>query len=88
MDLLVIYLDGMVFGDHHIISAVGVDPQGHKHVLGLQPGATENAAAVEDLLQQLIARGVQPEAKRLFIIDGAKALRLAIHKVFGSEHPV
>ncbi len=88
VDLLVIYLDGMVFGDHHIISAVGVDPQGHKHVLGLQPGATENAAAVEDLLQQLIARGVQPEAKRLFIIDGAKALRLAIHKVFGSEHPV
>jgi len=32
---------------------VGVDSAGHKHVLGIQPGATENAAAVEDLLQQL-----------------------------------
>ncbi len=88
VDLLVIYIDGMVFSDYHVISAVGVDPQGHKHVLGLQPGATENAAAVEDLLEQLIARGVNPEAKRLFIIDGAKALRAAIHKVFGCEHAV
>lgn len=88
LDLLVIYIDGMVFGEHHVISAVGVDAQGHKHVLGIQPGATENAAAVEDLLNQLVARGVKPEVKRLFVIDGAKALRAAIHRVFGSQHPV
>ena len=88
IDLLVIYIDGMQFGDHHVISAVGVDHAGHKHVLGLQQGATENAAAVEDLLEQLVARGVDPKAKRLFVIDGAKALRAAIHKVFGSQHPV
>jgi transposase-like protein len=88
VDLLVIYIDGMVFGEHHVISAVGVDGAGHKHVLGIQPGATENAAAVEDLLQQLVARGVDPKAKRLFVIDGAKALRAGINKVFGAQHPV
>jgi putative transposase len=88
VDLLVIYIDGMVFGEHHVISAVGVDRAGHKHVLGMQQGATENAAAVEDLLQQLVARGVKAEAKRLFVIDGAKALRTAIHRVFGPQHPV
>jgi len=87
-DLLVIYIDGMVFGEHHVISAVGVDRAGHKHVLGVQQGATENAAAVEDLLQQLVARGVKPETKRLFVIDGAKALRAAINRVFGPQHPV
>ena len=87
-DLLVIYIDGMQFGEHHVISAVGVDRAGHKHVLGLQQGATENAAAVEDLLGQLVARGLDPKARRLFVIDGAKALRVAIHKVFGSQHPV
>ena len=87
-DLLVIYIDGMQFGAHHMISAVGVDCIGHKHVLGIQQGATENAAAVEDLLQQLVARGVDPKAKRLFVIDGAKALRAAINKVFGAQHPV
>jgi transposase-like protein len=53
-----------------------------------EQGATENAAAVEDLLEQLVARGVDPKAKRLFVIDGAKALRAAIHKVFGAQHPV
>ncbi len=88
IDLLVIYIDGMQFGEHHIISAVGLDGSGDKHVLGIQQGATENAAAVEDLLQQLVARGVDPKTKRLFVIDGAKALRAAIHKVFGAQHPV
>lgn len=88
LDLLVIYIDGMVFGDQHVIAAVGVDAEGHKHVLGIQQGATENAAAVEDLLEQLVARGVKPDAKRLFVIDGAKALRVAINKVFGPQHPV
>ena len=88
VDLLVIYIDGMMFGEHHVISAVGGDGAGHKHVLGIQPGATENAAAVEDLVQQLVARGVNPKAKRLFVIDGAKALRAAIGKVFGPQHPV
>jgi transposase-like protein len=87
-DLLVIYLDGMVFGDHHMISAVGVDAEGRKHVLGIQQGATENAAAVEDLLQHLVARGVKPKLKVLFVIDGAKALRAGINKVFGGQHPV
>jgi len=88
LDLLVIYIDGMMFGSQHVISAVGVDGEGHKHVLGMQQGATENAAAVEDLLQQLVTRGIKPEAKRLFVIDGAKALRAAIHRVFGPQHPV
>jgi hypothetical protein len=40
-DLLVIYIDGMQFGEHHVISAVGVDRAGHKHVPGIQQGATE-----------------------------------------------
>lgn len=88
IDLLVIYIDGMVFAEQHVISAVGVDNEGRKHVLGIQQGATENAAAVEDLLVQLMARGVDPKARRLFVIDGAKALRAAINKVFGTQHPV
>jgi putative transposase len=88
LELLVIYIDGMVFGDHHMISAVGVDGIGRKHVLGIQQGATENAAAVEDLLQHLVARGVKPKLRVLFVIDGAKALRAGINKVFGVQHPV
>lgn len=35
-----------------------------------------------------MARGVDPKAKRLFVIDGAKALRAVLHQVFGPQHPV
>jgi len=44
--ILVIYLDGIQLGKHHVLCAVGVDPQGYKHVLGLAAGASENAAVV------------------------------------------
>ena len=35
-----------------------------------------------------MARGVDPDQKRLFVIDGSKALRAAINAVFGRRHPV
>lgn len=44
-EILVLYIDGQRFGAHHIMSAVGVDRQGCKHILGIEAGATENAAA-------------------------------------------
>jgi putative transposase len=88
VDLLVIYLDGLRFGEHHVIGAVGVDAEGHKHVLGLVQGASENAQACSDLLTDLVSRGVTPDRRRLFVIDGSKALRAAIDRVFGSRHPV
>ena len=88
LDVLVVYLDGMHFGEYTMITAVGVDGQGYKHVLGLQEGATENAAAVKSLLERLVAQGLDPVKKLLFVIDGSKALRAAIPAVFGAEHPV
>ena len=75
IEILVIYLDGMRFGSHHVISAVGVDSEGRKHVLGIQLGATENAAAVKDLLTRLRQQGLRTDQRYLFVIDGAKALR-------------
>ena len=86
--LVIIYVDGMAFGDHVMIGAVGVDTEGHKHVLAIREGATENATVVKELLVDLVARGVNPDQKRLFVIDGSKALRTAINSVFGNQHPV
>ncbi len=83
-----IYLDGMRFGSHHVISAVGVDSEGRKHVLGIQLGATENAAAVKDLLTRLRQQGLRTDQRYLFVIDGAKALRAGIEEVFGSNQLV
>src|SRR5256885_1159612 len=88
VELLIIYIDGMRFGDQCVLAAVGVDIQGCKHVLALREGATENAEAAKDLLQHLVEHGVDPARRRLFIIDGSKALRTAINAVFGAETPV
>lgn len=88
LKLVVIYVDGMVFGDHTMIGAVGVDTEGHKHVLAIREGATENTTVVKELLEDLVGRGLSPDHKRLFVIDGSKALRAAINAVFGNQHPV
>ena len=88
VDLLVIYIDGVQFAEHHVIVAVGVDSGGCKHILGLAEGATENAVVAKGLLEDLVARGVNPKRRRLFVIDGSKALRKAIDAVFGTDQPV
>ena len=87
-DILIVYLDGLVFGQHHVLAALGVDAEGHKHVLGLTEGASENATACKVLLEDLVARGVKPSRRRLFVIDGSKALRSAIDAVYGRDNPV
>lgn len=87
-DILVIYVDGQRFGSHHVISAVGVDREGRKQILGIELGATENAAAVKRLFTHLRDQGLPTDRKYLFVIDGAKALRAAIDQVFGSDQPV
>ena len=87
-EILVIYMDGQRFGDHHILSAVGVDVEGKKHILGIESGATENAASVKRLVTHLRDQGLPTDRQYLFVIDGAKALRCAIEEVFGSDQPV
>ena len=88
IELLIVYIDGMHFGDQCVLAAVGVDIEGRKHVLALREGATENAEAAKDLLQHLVEHGVDPTRRRLFIIDGSKALRAAINAVFGADMPI
>jgi transposase-like protein len=88
VEILVIYIDGQRFGAHHILSAVGVDREGRKHILGIEAGATENAASVKRLLTHLRDQGLPTDRTYLFVIDGAKALRAAIDEVFGTAQHV
>jgi hypothetical protein len=88
LKLLVIYIDGLVFGDYTMIGVVGVDSEGHKHVLGIREGATENSTVITELLEDIVSRGVDPKRRMLFVIDGSKALRAAISAVFGTDQKV
>ena len=71
-----------------MLAAVGVDADGRKHVLGLCGGASENTPVTIGLLEDLVARGLRADRRRLFVIDGAQALRKAIGQVFGASHLV
>lgn len=88
LDILIIYLDAIVLGDFHVLGAIGVDSTGAKHVLGLRPGSSENAVVATELLNDLVNKGITPERRRLFVIDGGKALRNAIDAVYGRGNPV
>ena len=84
-DLLVLMIDSKFFGGDCIVTAIGIDVQGKKHVLGLWHGATENATVVKGLLEDLVARGLETERKLLIVMDGAKALRKAVQMVLGEQ---
>ena len=87
-DILIVYIDGIVFGGYHVMVAIGVDSEGYKHVLGLRDGPSENAGVCKALLEDLVERGVKSDRRRLFVIDGSKALRKAVDTVYGQENPV
>ncbi len=89
LDLVVIQIDGTHLDENLlIIGAVGIDINGDKHPLGVMEGATENTSVVQAVLDNLIARVLDPTVCRLFVVDGAKALSKAIRRTFGSDTPI
>ena len=89
LDLVVIQIDGLHIGnDLVLVGALGIDGEGNKHPLGLVEGATENAAVVQALIDNLVERGLDPKVCRLFIVDGAKALTKVIRATFGRHTPI
>ena len=78
LPLCALVIDGTIFKGQHLVVAIGIDALGHKIVLGLVQGATENATVVSGLLDQLAARGLDFAQPRLYLLDGSKALRAAI----------
>jgi transposase-like protein len=83
IDLIACFVDGMNVGEHLIVVALGIDPAGRKHPLGLWEGTTENKATCNALLSNLVERGLSTEHAMLFVIDGGKAIRAAIVNHFG-----
>jgi transposase-like protein len=84
LQLCAMFLDSTVFKAEHLVAAVGVSTSGHKAILGLWQGATENAEVVRALLADLQERGVDFNVPRLYVLDGSKALRKAVEQVAGS----
>lgn len=83
LELPVIFLDGTSLGDHLLVVALGVDVEGHKHVLGTWAGTTESFEVCRNLLRNLIERGLVVEKPRLFVVDGGTGMLKAIRRTFG-----
>jgi putative transposase len=81
--LCAMLIDGTCFEEQEVIVAIGLTLQGHKLVLGLHQGATENATVVKHLLEGIAERGVDFEVPRLYVLDGGKGLHAAVRKVAG-----
>lgn len=77
------FIDGINFSRRSLVVAVGVTERGEKRVLGVREGATENARVCTDLLEDLRNRGVDTSRRTLFVLDGSKALRAAVERVWG-----
>jgi putative transposase len=86
LDLVVVMVDGVHFGEHCCVVALGIGLDGTKHPLALVEGSTENATLVPDLLVGLRERGLDVTGPVLAVIDGSKALRRAVLDVF--DRPV
>ncbi|MGH9701551.1 MAG: IS256 family transposase [Candidatus Acidiferrales bacterium] len=88
LDLVALLIDGIHLGKQVLVVALGIENTGKKHVLGLWQGATENTTVVKELLEDVVERGLDPQRRYLFVIDGAKALRAGIERVFGTHAEV
>ena len=82
-DYPVMMIDGLELGKMTIIAAMGIDSDGKKRVLGIAEGGSENSTVVKNLLEDLIARGLDPDHPRLFVLDGGKALHKGVMDTFG-----
>ncbi len=86
LDLVAMLVDGVHFGEHLCVVALGIGIDGTKYPLGLAEGSTENTTVVTDLLTGLRERGLDTTRPIFVGIDGGKALRAAVLRVF--DHPV
>jgi transposase-like protein len=82
LDLVAFLVDGVHFGEHCCVVALGIGIDGTKHPLSLAEGSTENKTLVTGLITDLRDRGLDVTRPVLAVIDGSKALAAAIKAVF------
>jgi transposase-like protein len=85
LNLVVLMIDGIHFGGQVLVVALGIAEGGEKHILGVWQGATENTTVVKGLLEDLVDRGLDLQRRYLVVMDGSKALRAGVERVFGER---
>jgi len=85
IDLCALLIDATPFEGQQMVAALGIGQDGRKTILGIRQGATENATVVGELLGDMVNRGLDFTAPRLYILDGGKALTAAVRRHAGES---
>jgi transposase-like protein len=83
--LCALMIDATPFAGQQMVAALGIAQDGRKTILGIRQGATENATVVSELLSDLVSRGLDFTAPRLYVLDGGKALSAAVKRHAGER---
>jgi len=82
LDLVALMIDGVHFGEHTCVVALGIGIDGTKHPLAVEEGPAENTTLATGLITGLRERGLDVTRPILVVLDGAKALTRAVKDVF------
>jgi putative transposase len=82
LDLVAFMVDGVHFGEHTCVVALGIGIDGTKHPLAVEEGSTENATLATGLITGLRDRGLDVTRPILAVLDGSAALARAVREVF------
>jgi putative transposase len=85
LEIVGLFIDGKHLSGEQMIIALGITLQGSKIPMAVIQSSTENSKAIEQMLSDLIGRGLKYDYGLLCIIDGAKGLHKAVEKVFGNK---
>ncbi len=76
-------LDGIRLSrEQTAVVALGIDSEGHKHVLDFALGSSENLEVSRELLGRIVTRGFGCEHRLFVVLDGSDALRGAVMEFF------
>jgi putative transposase len=84
LDLVAFMVDGVHFGEHTCVVALGIGIDGVKHPLAVEEGSTENATLVTGVITGLRDRGLDVTRPRVRAADGSGELHLPSYDLFSS----
>lgn len=80
-----IFIDTIHRGNEAFMIALGIDVEGHKHVIGFWQGQLKNHEICESLLSDLERRGLIISNKIIWITDGGKGIIKTLKQRFGKK---
>ena len=85
LEIVALFIDGKYLIGEQMIIVLGVTIRGDKIPLAVIQSSTENSKPIEQMLSDLIRRGLKFEQGLLCVIDGARGIHKAVEKTFGSK---